>query len=166
MNTVENLKYPYQGWSRRMARYKDSFEELLGFSRSMDRMLSSLLLQDNAQTPSMWRPPTDVYETQDAVVILVEIAGMDPDKIQVEFSDRTLRVSGKRPDKHRRAVAHCLEVQYGDFSSEVYLPGQYNLDAISAEYKDGFLTIVLPKLQPATHVISVQSKTARDGFDT
>ena len=148
-----------------MARYKDSFEELLGFSRSMDRMLSSLLLQDNGQTASMWRPPTDVYETQDAVVILVEIAGMDPDKIQVEFSDKILRVSGKRPDKHRRAAAHCLEVQYGDFSSEVYLPGQYDLDAIEAEYVEGLLTISLPKVKAESRMITVQNKTITDGLD-
>ncbi len=148
-----------------MARYKDSFEELIGFSRSMDRMLSSLLLQDNGQTASLWRPPTDVYETQDAVVILIEIAGMDPDRIQVEFSDKILRVSGTRADKLRRAAAHCLEVQYGDFASEVYLPGQYNLDAIDAEYKDGFLTIALPKHKPETRMISVQTKSITDASD-
>ncbi|MBI4675374.1 MAG: Hsp20/alpha crystallin family protein [Chloroflexi bacterium] len=142
-----------------MARYKDSFEELLGFSRSMDRMLSSLLLVDNGQMPSLWRPPTDVYETQDSVVILVEIAGMDPDKIQVEFSDRILRVRGRREDKLRRAAAHCLEVQYGEFTSEVFLPGEYDLDAIDAEYKDGFLTITLLKTRPETRLIAVQNKT-------
>lgn len=141
-----------------MARYKDSFEEFIGFSRSMDRMLSSLLLQDSGQPLSMWRPPTDVYETDDSVVILVEIAGMDPDQIQVEFSDKILCISGVRSAKHRRAAAHCLEVQYGDFSSEVYLPGQYDLDAIEAEYKDGFLHIALPKLKPEIRTIAVQNK--------
>lgn len=141
-----------------MARYKDSFEEFIGFSRSMDRMLSSLLLQDNGQPSSMWRPPTDVYETEDAVMILVEIAGMDPDQIQVEFSDKVLRISGTRSDKQLRAAAHCLEVQYGDFSSEVYLPGQYDLDAIDAEYKDGFLTIALPKVKSEIRTIAVQNR--------
>lgn len=141
-----------------MARHKDSFEEFIGFSRSMDRMLSSLLLHDNGQPSSLWRPPTDVYETEVAVVILVEIAGMDPDQIQVEYTDKILRVSGARADKLRRAATHCLEVQYGDFSSEVYLPGQYNLDAIDAEYKDGFLTIVLPKTKPEIRTIAVQNK--------
>lgn len=140
-----------------MARYKDSFEEFIGFSRSMDRMLSSLLLQDSGQPSAMWRPPTDVYETEDAVVILVEIAGMDPDQIQVEFSEKILRISGTRPDKLVRAAAHCLEVQYGDFSSEVYLPGAYDLDAIDAEYKDGFLTIVLPKVKPEIRTIAAQN---------
>ena len=148
-----------------MARYKDSFEELLGFSRSMDRMLSSLLLQDNGQTASMWRPPTDVYETQDAVVILVEIAGMDPDKIQVEFSDKILRVSGKRPDKHRRAAAHCLEVQYGDFSSEVYLPGQYDVTADSAAQ---CVQLVTAKERPeirTARVIVIVGDVDRETFD-
>lgn len=139
-----------------MARYNDSIQELVGFSRSMDRMLSSILLQEQGQPRSMWRPPTDVYETATDVVILVEVAGMDPDKIQVEFTDKILRVSGHRHDKHLRAACHCLEVQYGEFSSDVYLPGHYDRDAIQASYQDGFLTITLPKMKPEVKLISVQ----------
>jgi len=143
-----------------MARQKDSFEEMsgfaLGFSRSMDRMLSSLLLQEVGQPPSLWRPPTDVYENENSVVILIEIAGMDPDRIQVEFNEKILRVSGSRRAVVRHAVAHCLEVQYGDFVSEVFMPGHYDLEAIEAEYIDGFLTITLPRVQPEARVIHVQ----------
>lgn len=139
-----------------MARDMDTFRELIGFSRSMDRMLSSILLQENGQTPSLWRPPTDVYETNESVVILMEIAGMDPDKIQVEFSDRILRVSGQRADHHLRAACHCLEVQYGEFASQVHLPGSYDIDAIDAQYRDGFLTITLPKRKPEIKLIGVQ----------
>jgi len=132
-----------------MARY-NSFEEFVGFSRSLDRMLSSILMPEQRQAPSLWRPPTDVYETGENVVILIEIAGMDPNRIEVEFADKVLAVTGRRQDKLLRAACHCLEVQYGDFASEVYLPGQYNVDAINAEYKDGFLTITLPKVQQGT----------------
>lgn len=139
-----------------MARYRNSLQDLAVFSKTMDRMLSSIVLQERGQTTSLWRPPTDVYETQDAVVILVEVAGMDPDQIQVEYSDRILRISGQRQDLHLRAVCHCLEVQYGDFLSEVYLPGTYDLDAIQAEYKDGFLTIMLPKVQAEARMITIQ----------
>lgn len=136
-----------------MTRYTDTFEDLIGFSRSMDRMLSSILLTDAGQTASFWRPPTDVYETADDVVILIEVAGMDPNQIQVEFRDRILSVRGHRHDRLRRAACHCLEVQYGEFASEVYLPGEYNVEAISARYDDGFLTISLPKIKPETHVV-------------
>jgi HSP20 family protein len=90
------------------------------------------------------------------VEILVEVAGMDPDKIQVEFSDKILRISGRREFQHRRSTCHCLEVQYGEFSSEVFLPGRYDLEGIEAEYKEGFLTITLPKLPPEPHSIAVQ----------
>jgi HSP20 family protein len=123
----------------------------------MDRMLNSLMLQDSGQPTSLWRPPTDVYETQENVVILIEVAGMEPDRFRVEFSERILRVSGIRHDKHLRAACHCLEVQYGEFASEVYLPGQYDLDSIDAVYKDGFLTITLPKLPPEAKQIFVNS---------
>lgn len=139
-----------------MARYKDSMQDLHGFSRSMDRMLSSILLQEQGQPPSMWRPPTDVYETNENVVVLVEVAGMDPDQFQVEYSNKVLRVSGQRHDKHLRAACHCLEVQYGEFASEVYLPGQYDLDAVDAKYQDGFLTITLPKKNQEAKLITVQ----------
>lgn len=140
-----------------MARYKDPIQDLVGFTRSMDRMLSSLMLQDPGQPTSMWRPPTDVYETEASVVILIEVAGMEPDDFRVEFTDRILRVSGHRRDMQLRAACHCLEVQYGEFASEVYLPGQYNTDAIDAEYKDGFLTITLPKIKPEIKQIRVNS---------
>jgi HSP20 family molecular chaperone IbpA len=144
-----------------MARAKDSMQELVVFSGSMDRWLSSLLRQENGTNHAYWRPPTDVYETDENVVILVEIAGMEPDQFQVEFTDKILRVTGKRRDKHLRAACHCLEVQYGDFASEVYLPGEYDVDAINAEYNDGFLTITLPKRAPETKTISV-NHTADD----
>lgn len=139
-----------------MARYHEPLKDLMGYSRSMDRMLSSILLPDSGQKPALWRPPTDVYETNDAVVILIEIAGMDPDKIEVQFSDKVLTVSGQRLDVHRRASCHCLEIQYGDFASEVYLPGNYDLEGIDAEYKDGFLTITLPKTNPKPRQIAIQ----------
>jgi HSP20 family protein len=133
-----------------MARPKNSMSDLLGITRNMNWMLSGMLLQEHGQRPVYWHPPTDVYETTQSVVILIEIAGMDPDKIQVEFGDKILRVSGRRADRHTRAACHCLEVQYGEFSTEVYLPGQYDTDAIDAEYKDGFLTITLPKVMAQT----------------
>jgi HSP20 family protein len=139
-----------------MARKKDSFLDLVNVTRNMNWMLGSVLLQEHGRAPAFWHPPTDVYETGENVVILIEIAGMDPDKIQVEFSDKILRVSGRRSDRHLRAACHCLEVQYGDFVSNVYLPGQYDIDSIDAEYKDGFLTITLPKTRAEAHLVQVQ----------
>ena len=62
-------------------------------------------------------------------------------------------------DRQPRAACHCLEVQYGEFASEVYLPGDYDVDGINATYQDGFLTITLPKMKPQAKVIAVQSNS-------
>ncbi len=130
-----------------MVRTKESIEELFGISRGMDHWLLTILLRENAVKPNAWRPPTDVYETENAIVILIEAAGLDPDEIEVEFSDKILTIHGKRLDRHPRSACHCLEVQYGEFIRQIYLPGQYNIEASTAEYKDGFLTITLPKVK-------------------
>jgi len=97
-----------------------------------------------------WRPPTDVYETDDCVVVKVEIPGMKEDDFTISLSDRNLTITGVRPDP--LAVAQGLtlsyqqmEICYGDFKTEVYLPWAIVEDEIEATYEDGFLRVVLPK---------------------
>ncbi|HZQ10938.1 MAG TPA: Hsp20/alpha crystallin family protein [Anaerolineae bacterium] len=141
-----------------MVRTKASVEELVGVSRGLDRLLISILLQEYPAKPNAWRPPTDVYETENAIVILIEVAGLDPDEIEVEFSDKILTIHGERLDCHPRAACHCLEVQYGEFIRQVYLPGEYDIEASTAEYKDGFLTITLPK-------VKLEAQTSKEGTE-
>lgn len=144
-----------------MAYSRDKYDELLGFSRNIDRIWSAML-QETRQPQLRWRPPTDVYETDDAVVVLVEVAGMDPEKLEVSFRGKILQIRGRREDRHRKYSCHCLEVEYGEFSSVVYLPGNYDRDAISAEYDDGFLTIRLPKASPEAKSPKIEIATEAD----
>jgi HSP20 family protein len=131
---------------------------MLKLSRGMDRVLTTIFLEEN-RPPAMWRPPTDVYETEDRVVIKVEIPGMNPDEIEISFEDRILRISGTRLDQIAKRSYHCLEIQYGDFVSEVYLPGMYDQDMIEAEYQSGFLTIRLPKLNHEPRNIEIHANS-------
>lgn len=144
-----------------MAYSRDTYDELLGLSRNIDRIWSAML-QESRQAQIRWRPPTDVYETDDAVVILVEVAGMDPDKLEVSFRGQILKIRGRREDRHRKFSCHLLEVEYGEFSSIVYLPGSYDRDAISAEYNDGFLTIRIPKASPDARNPKIEIATETD----
>lgn len=95
----------------------------------------------------IWRPPTDVYETDTAIVVRVEIAGMNEDDFNIELVRRTLIVSGRRVDQASGAklAYQQMEIMYGDFRTEVYLPWLINEAAVEATYRDGFLLIVLPK---------------------
>ena len=92
-----------------------------------------------------WRPPTDVYETDEAVIVRVEIAGMRDADFVVTLHDQLLMISGQRADPAPKVAYHQLEVRYGEFRTEVYLHWAVEPTDISAVYQDGFLIITLPK---------------------
>jgi HSP20 family protein len=95
---------------------------------------------------NIWRPPTDVYETADAMVVRVEIAGMTEGDFTIDLDRRTLVISGRRLDRSGSKIAYQqMEVSYGEFRAEVYLPGAINQAAVEATYRDGFLMVTLPK---------------------
>ncbi|MBI5964178.1 MAG: Hsp20 family protein [Chloroflexi bacterium] len=93
----------------------------------------------------VWSPPTDVYETEEAYVVLVEIAGMRDDDFEVSLENDTLLISGSRPDFLERRAYQQMEIRFGKFATAVNLPGPVNIEQAHAEYQDGFLTVVLPK---------------------
>jgi HSP20 family protein len=94
---------------------------------------------------SVWSPPTDVYETLGNYVIKVEIAGMRDEDFEVAFENNILRISGYRPDLNERRAYHQMEIRFGRFELALELPISVDIESASAEYKDGFLTIILPK---------------------
>lgn len=96
-------------------------------------------------TAHTWRPPTDVYETDDAVIVRVEIAGMRDADFVVTLHDQLLVVSGARTDPSPKVAYHQFEVRYGEFRTEVFLHWAIEQGEITATYQDGFLTITLPK---------------------
>ncbi len=105
----------------------------------------------------VWTPPTDVYETEDEVVVQLEIAGVQQADLAVSLHSRRLIIQGTRIDRgpNRRAY-HQMEIHFGEFRAEVDLPGPVDEARVDAEYSDGFLRVVLPKPRPRT--IDVQDE--------
>ena len=101
-----------------------------------------------AMRPHVWRPPTDVYETEEVIVIRVEIAGMREQDFSVALEDRTLTIRGIRSDISERRAYHQMEIPFGEFSTEVELPAPIVNEGVEAVYRDGFLLITLPKARP------------------
>jgi HSP20 family protein len=95
-----------------------------------------------------WRPPTDVYETSDAVIVRVEIAGMQEEDFTISLSGKFLVIRGVRPDVAERRAYHQMEIVFGEFMSEVELPCDVVAEEVRAEYSKGFLRLELPKIQP------------------
>jgi HSP20 family molecular chaperone IbpA len=98
--------------------------------------------------PLVWRPPTDAYETDDTVVIRVEIAGMREEDFSVSLEDRSVIIRGIRQDTPERRAYQQMEIPFGEFSTEIELPCTVAAQSIQAVYQDGFLRIVFPKVRP------------------
>lgn len=97
---------------------------------------------------NVWSPPTDEYETETAYVVRVEIAGMREEDFEVLLENDSLLISGSRSDFPDRRAYQQMEIRFGKFATSVNIPGPVDVDQAHAEYKDGFLTVVLPKATP------------------
>jgi HSP20 family protein len=94
---------------------------------------------------SLWDPPTDFYETNDAYIVRMEIAGMREENFEVTVQNDTLSITGFRQDFTAKRAVHQMEIRSGKFAATITLPSPVDIDRALAEYQDGFLTITLPK---------------------
>jgi HSP20 family protein len=99
-------------------------------------------------TTSVWSPPTDVYETEADYVVRAEVAGIRETDLEISFEKGVLVLSGTRPDVDERRAYHQMEIHFGKFSTAIRVPGPIDLDRSTAEYKDGFLIVRMPKAKP------------------
>ena len=99
-----------------------------------------------------WVPNTDVYSTDNGLVVKVELAGMRSDNLEITVEGNRLRISGTRPDGCRAPKCSFLvmEINYGLFESMLELPPGYDLSQAKAAYLNGFLRIDVPLAQPQT----------------
>jgi HSP20 family protein len=104
----------------------------------------------------VWSPPTDVYETENSFVVRVEVAGMREEDFDITFENNYLTISGSRPDFPERRAYQQMEIRFGKFETVVGLSGPVDLDASRADYKEGFLTVTMPKAKP--NQISVEEE--------
>lgn len=95
-----------------------------------------------------WSPPTDVYETEVSFVVRIELAGMRESDFNVEINENTLVISGIRSDPPERRAYRQMEIRCGEFSSGVELPAGLDVQHSEANYEDGFLVIIFPKIKP------------------
>lgn len=104
-----------------------------------------------------WQPMADMYETEDAVTIHVELAGIDKASLRIAFRQGELVIQGNRPlsREMRSARIHRVEQMYGTFERAFRLPMPVNAQQIAAAYEYGILRITLPKKPESSeqHVI-------------
>ncbi len=98
--------------------------------------------------PHTWRPPTDVYEREDSLVVRVEIAGMKEEDFTIQLDSNILTIRGVRQDSSDRRSYHQMEINFGEFFTAVELLIPVDAQSVRAEYLNGFLWVILPKALP------------------
>ena len=106
-----------------------------------------------AVTRRAWEPNTDVLETEEAIIVKLELAGIKTEDINITSVENRLIIRGERreqmPADRRQLCCHQLEITYGPFEKSFSLPRSVDTEAIKANYQDGFLEVFIPKGQEA-----------------
>jgi HSP20 family protein len=128
----------------------EPFRELTALQSEVNRLFSRAGGSDVAERQS-WTPSVDVIETEDAIKLKAELAGMDPKDISIEVQDNVLTVSGERrfEDEVKEDKYYRIERRYGSFSRSLNLPMTADEDKIQAKYNDGVLEVTVPKAEIA-----------------
>ena len=112
-------------------------------------------------TPSSWSPLVDLYETPSDVVLVAEVPGLARQDIDIQVTETQLTLKGGRPVEREEsgAVHHRVERAHGAFSRTFQLPAAIDRDRVLADYRQGLLTITLPKAkQPRPRSVQVRTR--------
>jgi HSP20 family protein len=115
----------------------------------MDRLFDRFFESGWRELPAMgeWAPTVDVTEDKDAVTVTAELPGVEQKDIGVSLQDGVLTIKGEKnaekEEKDKRR--HRVERSYGMFSRSIRLPSAVETDKVTATFKDGVVTIALPK---------------------
>ena len=116
----------------------------------MEGAFQALVNRMQHQVAGVWRPHLEVYETSTAAVVRAELAGIDEGALDISVEEHLLRVRGvrRREASEERRVYHQMDIAYGPFAAEVFIPFAILPDAVEATYDAGVLQIILPKVPP------------------
>ena len=103
-----------------------------------------------SQLFSGWTPALDLYQNNDNIVAVIELPGMRKEDIEISLQDGTLTISGERKEERGTEDGATRTERYtGKFRRSITLPTRVDANKVSATYKDGILTVTLPKAEEA-----------------
>jgi HSP20 family protein len=124
------------------------FDPLINF-RVFEDAFNRLLNEPQANRP--WSPPVDIYETENELVLKVDLPEVEPSDVDLRVENQTLTISGERKFQQEGANKgfHRIERSYGKFTRSFSVPNTFDTDKIAATFKNGVLTVTLAKKEAA-----------------
>jgi len=129
--------------------------DILGMQRDINHMFDRFFrggVLDDAEFPAAsWVPAVDLAEKDDAYIAKVELPGVSKDDVKITLLDNIITIRGEKKDEKetKESNYHRVERSYGSFQRSFNLPSAVKGDKVDAQYKDGILTISLPKAEEA-----------------
>ncbi len=130
---------------------RDWLTQMELMQREMDRLLDHFAGSKPPQVryaPSVWEPAIDVYETEDSLVVIAELAGVKESDIELVVDRDTFTIRGSRSKAIRageKRAYHRMEIASGFFSRSIKLPMAIEIESVKATYAGGLVEVVLPK---------------------
>ncbi len=134
---------------------RDPATEVSNLERRMSRVfneaLGNLDWQYRDSAGASWVPPVDIFEEADAIRIMAEIPGVNPNAVKISLENNVLTIHGTKEQvaEERSERVHRYERTYGAFERSFTLPATVDANNIKASYEHGVLTITLPKVEKA-----------------
>ena len=127
---------------REFGKMFNALENRFGISRSK---------VDEEYENAVWMPLTDIYEDKDSFTLKLDLPGIKKEDVKISFVDGKLSISGERVQENESKDAKChrIERSYGKYYRSFNLPENIVSDKINAEFKDGQLTVSIPKAEEA-----------------
>ena len=124
----------------------DPLANLRAFEDAFSRILSE------PQTNRPWSPAVDIFENENELVFKADLPGLELNDVDVRVENQTLTVAGERSFETAQEGSkgfHRIERNYGKFVRSFAVPNAFDTDKIAASYKNGVLTVTLPKKEAA-----------------
>ena len=121
----------------------------LGSLRNFENNLTSFFSEPQTNRP--WAPPVDIFETDNELVFKADLPDVELKDLDVRVENQTLTIAGERKfeRKDNGKGYHRVERSYGNFARSFAVPSAFDTDKVNASFKNGVLTVTLPKKEAA-----------------
>ena len=133
--------------------------DLVDVEREFSKMFNSLenrfgISRNKAEEEyenAVWMPLTDIFEDKEKFTLKLDLPGIKKEDVKISFIDGKLSISGERvqESEHKDSKCHRIERSFGKYYRSFNLPENIETDKINAEFKDGQLTVSIPKAEEA-----------------
>ncbi len=129
----------------------EPFRSNLGVESQVNRIFNELFDRSQESNLTTWAPAVDIFEGQNELVVKADLPDIKPEELDIRVENNILTIRGERKFEKKVDEKNYLRVErsYGSFARSFSLANTVNAEAIKADYKDGVLTLTIPKREEA-----------------